>query len=185
MKCIWCKNDAAIGKKKCEQCLKKDRERSTLKRQKRKNLGLCKFCTNSVNTGTLCDDCKAKKRQNNKTRYTSRKSAGLCTDCGEKCTQAKCPQCLKKHRDFNSNLRQKVIAGYGGQCSCCGETEKCFLQLDHVLNNGSEERKQFRNSRAVYLKVLNENFPDSYQILCANCNFGRHLNNGICPHNQK
>jgi hypothetical protein len=25
-------------------------------------------------------------------------------------------------------------------------------------------------------------FPEGFQVLCANCNIGRHINGGICPH---
>jgi hypothetical protein len=31
-------------------------------------------------------------------------------------------------------------------------------------------------------RFYKNNFPRGYRILCYNCNCGRALNNGICPH---
>lgn len=30
------------------------------------------------------------------------------------------------------------------------------------------------------IKMLN--YPEGYQVLCYNCNCGKSINNGICPH---
>jgi hypothetical protein len=32
------------------------------------------------------------------------------------------------------------------------------------------------------LKIIRENYPPEYQVLCFNCNCGRALNGGRCPH---
>ena len=44
------------------------------------------------------------------------------------------------------------------------------LTLDHVLNNGAEERKKL-SPRGVYRRSLNPKNKKEYQILCMNCQF--------------
>jgi hypothetical protein len=81
-------------------------------------------------------------------------------------------------------LRKKIILAYGGKCSCCGETEPIFLELDHSDNSGAAHRKAIgRGSKACYAWLKKRGFPhEGYQLLCANCNQGRKRNGGICPH---
>ena len=57
-------------------------------------------------------------------------------------------------------LKVETFNQYGGIiCSCCGETEFCFLALDHINNNGNKHRKLINNGRGgltfyAKLKVL-------------------------------
>ena len=38
--------------------------------------------------------------------------------------------------------KEQVYEAYGGyKCACCGETEPMFLSIDHIDNNGAEERR--------------------------------------------
>lgn len=92
----------------------------------------------------------------------------------------------KATHKYNLKMRNAVLDAYGGKCNCCGESERLFLQLDHLNNNGNTHRLIIggvRNaSQAVYRHLVRSNFPPGYQILCANCNIGKHLNKGTCPH---
>jgi hypothetical protein len=56
-----------------------------------------------------------------------------------------------------------------------------FLELDHVHGGGSKEYKAIPPA-TVYLRLVNSGFPAGYQLLCSNCNTGKHRNGGICPH---
>ena len=88
---------------------------------------------------------------------------------------------LRYHRKWWGTF----LAMYGNQCACCGETEKKFLTLDHINNDGNEERKRTSSrSNATYLwKYACDHFDkERYQILCYNCNMGKNRNKGICPH---
>ena len=79
--------------------------------------------------------------------------------------------------------RQAILEAYGGKCSCCGETEPIFLAMDHVNNDGYERRKITGNSsHVVYRDAMRRGFPPDYQLLCHNCNMGKSLNAGVCPH---
>lgn len=80
-------------------------------------------------------------------------------------------------------LKRLVINYYGGMCACCGEKEISFLAIDHINGGGTKHRKSIGSGGTVFYHWLKMNsFPDGYQVLCHNCNFGRHINNGICPH---
>ena len=83
-------------------------------------------------------------------------------------------------------LQDEAIMAYGGYCcACCGETEPYFLTIDHVNNDGSNLRKEFNfgHHGAKFYKWLKDNgYPPGYQVLCSNCNHGKHRNHGICPH---
>jgi hypothetical protein len=89
-------------------------------------------------------------------------------------------------QNYRRRLREIVYSAYGGQCSCCGESEQKFLSIDHINNDGYLD-KSVRGikptAETLWLKIIRENFPLKYQILCFNCNIGKNLNNGICPHN--
>lgn len=92
----------------------------------------------------------------------------------------------KWQRDRNAKLRAELIAAYGGKCSCCGESEPIFLDLDHVHNNGNEHRREVGNNTQVMLDLQRKGWPKGdYQLLCCNCNQGKARNGGICPHHTK
>ena len=85
----------------------------------------------------------------------------------------------------NGALREQVLDAYDGKCACCGERERRFLTIDHVNNDGKEMRKVHGVTHRLYVWLIKNGFPDGFQVLCMNCNFGKALNNGICPHETK
>lgn len=66
-------------------------------------------------------------------------------------------------------LRRAVITGYGGACKVCGFTDARALHVDHVHDDGAAER---RRVVAIQLlrRIIRDQWPASYQVLCANCN---------------
>lgn len=93
----------------------------------------------------------------------------------------------KKYREA---VKQKVFNHYGERCACCGETERTFLTLDHINNDGAEHRRSLGKDRTtspdkVWRAVIKENYPNTFQILCYNCNCGKRDNGGVCPHQAK
>jgi ferric-dicitrate binding protein FerR (iron transport regulator) len=97
-------------------------------------------------------------------------------------------EALKTKRN-QDRRKDQVFAAYGGyRCACCGESERMFLSIDHVNNDGNVERKSgaYRSSgTAFYLWLVKQQFPPGYQVLCMNCQIGKHKNGGVCPHQQK
>lgn len=91
-----------------------------------------------------------------------------------------------KTNRLNKKLRGEVFAAYGGEvCRCCGETEPMFLSIDHVSNDGAEMRAAGTHGRGgsqFYQWLRKNGFPPGFQVLCLNCNIGKHRNGGVCPH---
>lgn len=95
---------------------------------------------------------------------------------------------LKSKREALRAIRLEGIQAYGGKCSCCGESEKKFLTLDHI-NGVLESEPRHGGERITGQKIwryLRQNgWPtNNYQILCWNCNCAKSIY-GECPHKQR
>jgi hypothetical protein len=92
-------------------------------------------------------------------------------------------ECSRRQR---KGLRDKVLDHYGAVCTCCGETERAFLTVDHIKNDGSKHRKEIHcnNGSTLYSWLVKNNFPDGFQILCRNCNWAK-FTLGKCPHKKR
>lgn len=92
-------------------------------------------------------------------------------------------EALKTKRKV-SILKDDIYKAYGGYvCACCGETERMFLSIDHVNDDGNQMRKVHgKTPERLYRWLKKNNYPDGFQVLCMNCNTGKHRNGGTCPH---
>lgn len=80
-------------------------------------------------------------------------------------------------------LKAEVIHIYGGGfCRCCGETRLAFLTLDHIGSDGALHRKELGRGVTFYRNIKKLDFPLGLRVLCWNCNAGRQINGGLCPH---
>src|SRR3990167_2477768 len=78
-------------------------------------------------------------------------------------------------------LRLQALFKLGGRCACCGESQREFLCLDHVRDDGADQRRQHNVGRKMYRAILTcPSEASRYQVLCFNCNYGKKL--GLCPH---
>lgn len=92
-------------------------------------------------------------------------------------------------KDRYKRNKRLIFEAYGGKCICCGEKNHKFLTLDHVNNDGNVHRKQNGGviggkSIHIYRWVIKNNYPNTIQLMCYNCNCGRDKNGGICPHKE-
>jgi hypothetical protein len=94
----------------------------------------------------------------------------------------------RKATEKRERIKALVFAYYGGYvCACCGETERMFLSIDHINNDGADFRRRELGARnragnTTYRWLVKKNFPAGYQVLCMNCNHGKRMNHGVCPH---
>lgn len=113
-------------------------------------------------------------------------TVGLCTKCGDQLTLGRyyCPRCTvtqaQAAKRYRKNQRLKVIDAYGGRCQVCGIDDLDVLQLDHVHNDGARDRQK-TPYYAMLNNIIAKQFPDSYQILCANCNWKKRFLGGETP----
>lgn len=87
---------------------------------------------------------------------------------------------------YREKLKELVYQAYGNKCACCGESERKFLSVDHVNNDGGLHRRAGLDSHTLALmgRIKRDGFPDTFQLLCMNCNHGKSRNNGVCPHKE-
>ena len=81
---------------------------------------------------------------------------------------------------YDEKAKKKVFDHYGRKCACCGESVKEFLTIDHINGEGTKHRKKI--GRKMYNWLVQNNLPKGFQTLCFNCNWGKHVNGGVCPH---
>lgn len=93
----------------------------------------------------------------------------------------------KKNLEKRNEVRDIVYNAYGGyKCACCGESTKAFLSLDHINNDGAKHKREakLKTGEQMHRWIIRNNFPKMFQVLCMNCNWGKRMNNGICPHKE-
>lgn len=95
----------------------------------------------------------------------------------------------EKYKEQNARYRMKlkieVLSYYDElRCHCCGETEVKFLTLDHMDNDGADDRKITGGGHAAYRWLKSNGFPPrNFKASCQNCNAARYYY-GVCPHKQ-
>lgn len=167
--CATCLKSVDDKKTRCPECRKKACERTKKWVDARKANGLCLGCDNHADPGRVhCSSCREKKRQTAKIYVEKNRPL------------------MNAVRTRNKRrLKKELLAAYGAKCACCGESEPKFLSVDHIFNDGAEERRRLKLTPGVcgfyrYLKKLG--WPkDRYQLLCFNCNHAKSLY-GCCPH---
>lgn len=95
---------------------------------------------------------------------------------------------LRQSKEHYQKTKSIVYDKYGNICVCCGESNLFFLNIDHVNDDGYKEKYKGGarfSGTSFHIKIIRENFPPKYQLLCANCNQGKKLNGGVCPHKTK
>ncbi|MCX6780582.1 MAG: hypothetical protein NT003_00460 [Candidatus Magasanikbacteria bacterium] len=95
-----------------------------------------------------------------------------------------CKECSssrqKRQREV---LWMKIKEHYGFICFCCGDATNEFLTIDHIFNDGAEQRRSLNKGR-LYASIVRDGFPNTYRIACMNCNFSLGVR-GYCPHKSK
>jgi hypothetical protein len=130
--------------------------------------------------GRLCKKCK---KDSSADRYKANRASILKNNKLWK-TENKAIY-RSQQRDYRLKIargrRAIVLEAYGGECVCCGEDEPLFLTLDHVDGKGCDHRREL-GVTDMWLWAFHQGFPKILQLLCMNCNMGRHRNGGVCPH---
>lgn len=82
-----------------------------------------------------------------------------------------------RNKAYRAALRLEILTHYTGgslKCELCPESRVQVLDLDHVngLKGGRNARK---TTTSVYLEAKREGFPDTFRVLCRNCNWLEYL----------
>ena len=152
--------------------------------------GLTKSCgclkRTVFSTTKICSKCGVEKPHADFDPIRTRNTfASLCKVCTSKYQQERYssnPEPYRiRARIHGSVVKLETLAAYGGKCTCCGETEPVFLAIDHRNGGGGRHRKEIGKSGGQFYQWLRQHgYPDEYQVLCHNCNWGKYR--GDCPH---
>lgn len=204
--CLSCgtKVDDAKFCDKCKKNVAASSRKSHIKRYNlRKSVNQCTLCGNkAVTNKAACQKCLDKQSLIKKDRHSKNVSTGLCSQCGKNPPADKgkrCQTCIDKRNQWyqgsptqakdkikRDEHRKNALQHYGNKCACCGETEPYFLAIDHIDGDGNAHRDRIGKYGSGFFKWLIDNdFPEGFQVLCHNCNMGKHLNGGVCPHKNK
>ena len=132
----------------------------------------------------------ARERANYKIRAQQYESKHRCKHCGtaldDDYKNKICRRCLDNRLRYTQKiiqpLKDAAFRAYGGYiCACCGETEPIFLSIDHIDGGGYEQRKTIHAGYSMYSWLKRHKYPEGFQVLCRNCNWGKHIK-GVCPH---
>lgn len=191
--CPTCGGEPDVGTKMCASCKRKRAAAMSKCYAKRVAQRLCPSCGRSpLPDAVYCEVCSVERQSATRQFKIRNRVAGICirSRCSAPVVKHRlCEQHLVGHaqrlRDWINKRRKKikqiVVEHYGGECACCGEKEVAFLTVDHINNDGAEHRKEVKHTR-MYVWLRQNGYPPGYQILCWNCNCGRAINGGICPH---
>ncbi len=144
------------GKKKCRKCL---------------------ILKNQIDFGYTKDD-----------RYGKKYINSHCKACNKIQTYAWRAKNKERSRQidfrYSDKLKRTVYSHYGknGEAVCvnCGFEDIRALCIDHIFNNGAEERRSIKDKyfagKNFYRWLQKNNYPSGYQTLCANCNLIKEIN---------
>jgi hypothetical protein len=83
--------------------------------------------------------------------------------------------------DFKVKRRNELLDFLGDKCGKCGFVDRRAFQIDHKNGGGSKERKLVRAGLLGVMYKMMKNGPvgfrQKYQLLCANCNWIKRLEN--------
>lgn len=118
--------------------------------------------------------------------YRKYRDAGLCGKCGNEPVEGhtRCRPCLLADREISlryvAKVKNAAFDAYGNACVCCGEDIEAFLSLDHINNDGNIFRAS--GYQLIWVWAKKNDYPNTLQLLCRNCNWGKYSNGGVCPH---
>lgn len=85
----------------------------------------------------------------------------------------------KRKADLDRDRKHRLdcLIHYGGnppKCARCGYSDIRSLCIDHIKGGGNKERRGHGRFERILVK---KNFPEGYQVLCANCNIIKKIEN--------
>ena len=117
-------------------------------------------------------------KKQNKKRYWNHRQEQLAyrREWGKKNREKERIMKIKTGRKLRRQIRLKALDVLGGKCVRCGFSDERALQVDHINGNGIAHRKQFGNQTRFYKHII-EGTTEGLQLLCANCNAIKRVEN--------
>lgn len=126
------------------------------------------YCQHQIIQSKFCHFCAIQLSLDNQFNFHIQANISICKTCSK---QVKNNTMADWDKNRVLEIRRKLIEAYGKKCKMCNEDKWCFLSIDHINNNGAQERKELPGIK-LYRNIIANNFPNTYQLLCYNCNCG-------------
>lgn len=81
----------------------------------------------------------------------------------------------RAYKKYIKNLKEKAYTILGGKCVKCGFSDQRALQIDHINGGGNKERDSGISTNQYYVRIIHGS--TDYQLLCANCNWIKRIEN--------
>jgi hypothetical protein len=188
--CGFCGRNKLVSKTMCQTCLEKNKKQKRNREKRKIENNMCVKCNKSrTDEGKrLCPTCSKKARTRQRQWNKDFIKSGICRKCKKQHDTGNlyCKECKEKIYEVakirKKIYKDKVFNAYGGyKCNCCGETNIAFLTIDHINGGGNAHRREIKTD--FYQWLIKNNFPEGFQVLCHNCQWGKHKF-GVCPHQQ-
>lgn len=149
---------------------------------------VCNKCGVAVKTKrgpAVCPECQTGRSSEYYRRWYERNPERVKQVKRERMRQSRAanPEKYAEHsRKAKRKLKQDLFTRYGGLCALCSFTDVRALTLDHIHNDGAEERME-KSQTQIYREALETFQPMRYRVLCMNCQFITRFETG--KHNQQ
>jgi hypothetical protein len=159
------------------------------------------FAVDSRATGKRTSDCKACRKAYNHEHYLANRTRVVARNTAWN-TANKDKVRIARHTNYENNRERvkeyhnvlrdgkkaTIVQHYGGKCVWpgCGVADIDVLTIDHINNDGAAERRELneRGGNKTYERLIREDFPEGYQVLCANHNLKKNImlvRGKVCP----
>lgn len=118
-----------------------------------------------------CTKCKDLKSLNNFHKHHT-------THDGHHTICIKCRRAQAVRDLYKVNPRERIVKLLGNRCCRCGFSDVRALQIDHVNGGGTRDRARLKGAIAYYIHIERNLNSGLYQLLCANCNWIKRVENG-------
>lgn len=84
------------------------------------------------------------------------------------------------HKQWRQELKLAVLTYYSIQdypiCARCGEKDTDVLCIDHINGGGGKHVREINKAGNTFYGWLRKNnYPEGFQVLCANCNLKKRI----------
>ena len=90
------------------------------------------------------------------------------------CYNCNCSKGIQFKDKYHLKNKITVMNAYGGSCVSCGISDVRYLTIDHLNNDGAEQRRNLGCGKGttMYRWLIKNLFPKNLglQVLCYNCN---------------
>jgi hypothetical protein len=88
------------------------------------------------------------------------------------------PSIRENNQKYKKERKRICYKLLGNSCKICGHNDQDILVIDHIHDDGQEERKTGLSNIKLWNKIINEGDCGKYQLLCFNCNLKKSIQRG-------